>query len=224
MREPVKGVSEAGRRREARARATRERIVEAARRLFEGDGYAGTTVAAIAAEAGVATATVYQAFGTKQAILARALDLAIANDQEQVQLLDRAWLRLARGTGDPHRRLVLVVSHTSEVAARTAALKRAMRDAAASDPEVRDLMHEDHQRRLRTQSTLVGLLLEAHPLRPGLEPDDAVAAYFGLVNSDCYLLMVDELGWDLARWQRWLVRLLSHELFGSTDGVDEPRG
>lgn len=214
MREPVKGTSEAGQRREARARDTRDRIVEAARRLFESDGYAATTVTAIAAEAGVAAATVYQAFGTKPAILARALDVAITDDQAPVGLLDRPWLEQARQTADPHRRLALVVTHTSAVAARTAALKRAMRDAAATDPEVRELIREDHQRRLRTQAALVDLVLGGGHLRPGLSRDDAIAAYFSLVNSDCYLLMADTLGWDLERWQRWLVRTLDHQLLG----------
>ncbi|HNP15160.1 MAG TPA: helix-turn-helix domain-containing protein [Terrimesophilobacter sp.] len=192
--------------------------MEAARELFERKGYSATTVASIAAEAGVATATVYQAFGTKYAILARALDLAIVNGQNPVGLLDRPWVDRVRDTADPHDRLALVVNHTSEIAARTAALKRAMRDAAATDPEVGVLILEDHQRRLRTQRALVGLVLDATPLRPGLTRGDAVATFFGTVNSDCYLLMADSLGWDLDRWQRWLVQLLSHELFGTTAG------
>lgn len=221
MREPVKGKSEAGRRREARARATREQIVDAARGLFESRGYVNTPVTAIAREAGVAPATVYQAFGTKRAILARALDVAITDDQEPVALLGRPWVERARRTRDRHERLVLVVSHTSEVAARTAVLKQAMRDAAATDPDVRDLIREDHQRRLRTQHALVNILLEGHPLRPGLNRDDAVATYFGLVNSDCYLLMVDNLGWTLDDWRAWLVRLLSLELYGIDPGADQ---
>ena len=51
-----------------KAAETRRQIVRAARRLFVDSGYAGTTVEAIAAEAGVALATVYKAFGTKAAI------------------------------------------------------------------------------------------------------------------------------------------------------------
>jgi AcrR family transcriptional regulator len=174
-------------------------------------------VTAIAAEAGVAAATVYQAFGTKQAILARALDVAITDDQEPVGLLERPWLEQARQTADPRQRLAQVVTHTSAVAARTAALKRAMRDAAATDPEVRELIREDHQRRLRTQTALVDVVLDGGHLRPGLDRDDAVATYFSLVNSDCYLLMVDTLGWDLERWQYWLIGLLGHELFGAEE-------
>src|ERR1700730_612604 len=53
----------------------RRQIIRAARRLFVSLGYVGTTVEAIAAEAGVAVATVYQAFGTKAAISRTRSDL-----------------------------------------------------------------------------------------------------------------------------------------------------
>lgn len=212
MREPVKGNSDAGRRREARARVTRDRIVEAARRLFESHGYAATTVTAIATEAGVAAATVYQAFGTKYAILARALDTAITDDHVPMGLLDRPWLEQVRQSKDPYQRLDMIVQHTSTVAARTASLKQAMRDAAATDSEVRDLMREDHRRRLHTQTALVEILLEGVTLHPGVDRDEMVATYFGLVNSDSYLLMSDTLDWDLDRWQRWLIRVLAAQL------------
>ena len=64
MTEPVKGKTDAGRRREERARERRQRVVDAASRLFGERGYVATTVEAIAREAAVAPATVYQAFGT----------------------------------------------------------------------------------------------------------------------------------------------------------------
>ncbi len=55
--------------RQEQAAATRERIAEAARRLFGSAGYGSTSMEAIAAEAGVAVRTVYAAFGTKREIL-----------------------------------------------------------------------------------------------------------------------------------------------------------
>ncbi|HEX6419601.1 MAG TPA: helix-turn-helix domain-containing protein, partial [Acidimicrobiales bacterium] len=112
MADPVKGKSPAGRRREQRARATRQRIVAAATALFGERGYAATTVGAIAGEAGVAPATVYQAFGTKSAILKRALDEAIVGDAEPLPLLERDWVAAARREPDARRRLAIVVGHT----------------------------------------------------------------------------------------------------------------
>lgn len=173
---------------------------------------------AIAAQAGVAPATVYQAFGNKVALLARALDQAIVDDHESSGLLERPWLDGVRLLADPRDRLVEVVRHTSAVAARTAPLKRAMRDAAAADPELRALIELDHARRLATQTELVGVILGDSPPRPGLTREEAVATYFGVVNSEGYLVMAGSLGWDLPRWQRWLVDLLAHELLGDAPG------
>ena len=48
--------------RRQQAAATRLHILQAAQRLFEQQGYVATTMAAIAAEAGVALKTVYLAF------------------------------------------------------------------------------------------------------------------------------------------------------------------
>src|SRR5262245_11943890 len=74
--------------RQRQAGETRRQIVGAARRLFVASGYAGTTVEAIAAEAGVAVATVYQAFGTKAAI-ARELNDLIDEEAAVVAFADK---------------------------------------------------------------------------------------------------------------------------------------
>lgn len=214
MTEPVKGKTDAGRRREERARERRQRVVDAASRLFGERGYVATTVEAIAREAAVAPATVYQAFGTKQAILARILDVTIAGDAGPAALLDRDWVRQAARHPDPRQRLALVVKHTAQVAARTAAVKEVMRDAAASDPAVRQLLLEDDQRRYLTQQALTDLIIGAGSLRPGCDRDHAVATFFALVNSHGYQLLATQLGWSPDDWQRWLTGVLDRELFG----------
>src|SRR5919202_5200172 len=56
-------------RRRAAADATRERICAAAERLFLRDGYARTSIRAVARAAGVAEATVYVVFANKAALL-----------------------------------------------------------------------------------------------------------------------------------------------------------
>ncbi len=214
MGEPVKGKTEAGRRREERARHRRQRVADAALRLFLERGYVATTIEAIAREAAVAPATVYQAFGTKQAILARVLDVAIAGDAGPAALLDRDWARQAAQHPDPRQRLALVVQHTSQVAARTAPVKEVMRDAAAGDPAIRQLLREDDQRRYITQQALVDLVIGQDSLRTGCDRDHAVATFFSMVNSHCYQLLAAQLGWTPADWQDWLTSILDHEFFG----------
>lgn len=216
MRDPVKGKTEAGRRREQRALQTRARIASAGLRLFRERGYVATSVETIAAEAGVAPATVYQAFGTKQAILARALDTTIAGDAQPVPLLDRAWVTDARRQRDTNRRLAAVVRGAAQVAAHTAPLKEVMRDAAATDPTVRDLIREDHERRRETQRALTNIAIGNDHLRPGMTPDQAADAFFVLVNSDTYRLTTGALGWNEEKWHRWLIDVLTREFFGDS--------
>jgi AcrR family transcriptional regulator len=214
VKEPVKGTSEAGLRREERARQTRLRIVDAGLRLFLERGYVATTVEAIAQEAGVAPATIYQAFGTKQAVLASGLDVAIAGDHASVAVLDRDWVGGVRADPNPGHRLAAVVTHACEIAARTAPLKEVMRDAAATDGGIGTLIRQDHERRRTTQEAFVDLLIERRPLRAGLDRRLAADTFFALVNSHTYQLTVGHLGWTVAEWRDWLIRLLDAELFG----------
>lgn len=55
---------------------SKQRILETARALFRQHGYAGTTVRAIAAEAGVDPAMVFYFFGTKQGLFAATIEMA----------------------------------------------------------------------------------------------------------------------------------------------------
>ena len=82
-------------RREQQARATRARIIAAAARRFLARGYAGTTMRAVAADAGVALPTVELVFGTKAKLLKAVVDAAIGGDDEPVPMLDREWARQA---------------------------------------------------------------------------------------------------------------------------------
>jgi AcrR family transcriptional regulator len=218
MREPVKGKTEAGRRREERARRTRSRIVDAAITRFLRDGYVATTIETIAGDAGVAPATVYQAFGTKQAILARALDVVVAGDAAPVAVLERDWVARARQEADGRRRLALVVTGAAKTAARTAPIKEVIRDAAARDPAAAELLEQDTARRYATHTALVDLVVEALPLRAGIDRATAAATFFALVNSDTHRLLVGHAGWTTKRWTGWLEQVLERHLFGEEAG------
>ena len=215
MRQPVKGRSEAGRRRESRAYETRRRIAEAGLRLFLETGYAGTTMQAVAEAALVAPATIYQAFGNKLAVLAAALDITVAGDDASHGVLDQDWVDKVRREKNPDRQLRLVAEGTSRIAARTWPIKEVMRDAAATEVAARELISEDHEGRLRTQAALVDLLIEKRSLRPGMDRRRAVDTYFAIVNSTTYELLVVQRGWTLSEWQGWIVDVIARELFGA---------
>jgi len=215
MSQPVKGTTEAGKRRESRAHETRRRIIEAGLRLFLEKGYVNTTVQGIAQAARVAPATIYQAFGTKHAVLAAALDITVAGDDTPLAVLDRDWVDDARREKNQGRQLRLIVEGASQIAARTAPLKEILRDAAATEAAARELIREDHERRHRTQEGLVDLLIENRQLRAGIDRRRAVDTFFALVNSATYELLVTQRGWTLSEWQAWIADVIERELFGA---------
>lgn len=215
MPAPVKGKTEAGKRRESRARETRARIIEAGLRLFLEHGYGDTTVQAIAQAALVAPATIYQAFGTKHAVLAAALDVAIAGDDTPFAVLERDWVTNARHEQDRGRQLRLIVEGASQIAARTAPLKKILRDAAAAETAARDLIREDDKRRHRTQQGFVDILIEHRQLRCGIDRHRAADTFYAVVNSTMYELLVTQRGWTLPEWQTWNADLIERELFGA---------
>src|ERR687888_850381 len=140
MSEPVKSTRryDSPRRRE-QAAATRREILGAAQRLLEEHGYAATTMAAIAAEAGVALKTLYVAFETKAGILRALWHLLLRGDEDDVPIPERAWYRAVVAEPDPERKLRLGAHNARLVKERAAALMGVIRNAAATDADAAEL-------------------------------------------------------------------------------------
>src|SRR3954447_14382530 len=94
-------------RRREQAAATRREILQAAQRLFERQGYAATTMEAIAAEAGVALKTVDVAFETKSGLLRSLWRLLLRGDEADAPVGERGWYRRVLEEADPERQLRL---------------------------------------------------------------------------------------------------------------------
>ena len=101
--------------RQEQAGRSRWAMLQAARRLFLDQGYAATTMPAIAAAAGVSVQSVYKAFGNKPALLKAVFDVAIAGDDEPVPVLQREALGRVRAEPDPYRKLSLYGEFVAEV-------------------------------------------------------------------------------------------------------------
>src|SRR5918997_3232117 len=89
--------------RREQAAATRRRILEVAQPLFEHDGYTTTSMAAIAAAAGVSLKTVYLAFETKSGLLRALWHLLLRGDEDDAPVRERRWYREVLDEPDPER-------------------------------------------------------------------------------------------------------------------------
>ena len=68
-------------------RATRQRVLDAARALLLSRGYGGATIEAIARRAGVSVQTIYNTVGGKAAVLKAVYDTMLAGDDEPVPVM-----------------------------------------------------------------------------------------------------------------------------------------
>ena len=189
-------------RRQDAARRRRAAVVEAARRLFLSEGFAGTTIARIAGDAGVSEETVYKAFGNKIALVRAIRDQALAGAgpvhaerrSDRMQASEDDPRAIIRGWG------VLAV----EVAPRVAPVLLLVREAAASDRELARLQEEMDAARLTRMTHNARTLLKGNHLRSGITLDAATDVLWTYSSPELYDLLVMRRGWSVERYGRFI--------------------
>jgi AcrR family transcriptional regulator len=198
--------------RAARARETRQRILDAAGRLFVERGYLPTTMRAIAQEARVAIPTLYLSFGSKAGVLAATLDTTIVGDDAPVPVLDRPWVQELRAEEDGARAVTLLCEGIGQSLQRVAPLYATMR-AATGDADVAALLERGQQRRYLTERQLVALLAQKPGFNLQLDELRAADIIYGLLSEELYLLLCGKRGWTAEAWLAWVTATLSGQLF-----------
>ena len=191
-------------RRAEQARATRRQVVTEATRLFVAQGYAATSIASIAAAAGVAVQTVYAAFGNKRTILAAAVDQAIAGDDRPVVVNDRDWMRFVLESTEPATRLRAYAHAVGRIHSGAAHVFRVLDVASASDPALAELWQETMRRRRVGVTGVVTPIAEAGDLRDDLTTEEAIDVVWTLNGHDTYVNLVDHRHWTRERYEDWL--------------------
>ena len=209
----VTGGSVDGRR--ARSQRSSSRVLAASRDLFLEQGYARTTVEAIAARAGVAAQTVYNQFGTKCELLAAVLDRAIVGDAHPIAVIERPWFTV-REAEPAAEAIARFAAAGTAILARVAPLYDVIRSSSAL-PEVRRLLDDSRRRRRADQRHLAAALVATGQLRPDLDVDHAADVLYGLVNEDVYLLLSGDCGWSRKRFASWLAETMLDQLMTAPD-------
>lgn len=199
-------------RRKEQAAQTRRQIVQAARELFIARGYAGATIEAIGQEAGVAVETVYAAFGSKRAILARVLEVAVGGDERPIPILERDGPRAVLRETDQHRQIEGFTADMYAIMSRAAPVFEVMRAAAKTEPDIRSLLDGILEGRLQGMTAFVRGLMKNGPLRPGLTAAKAAETVWAVSSGEVFTLLVAERGWSEAEYKRWLADALTRLL------------
>jgi len=203
--------------RRRQALQTRREIVRAARRLFVSLGYVGTTVEAIAAEAGVAVATVYKAFGTKAAI-ARELNDLIDDEAGVAAVTQRVGL--ARR---PTELIEAAVALNLSLHEHCGDIIEATRAGAAVDTTLAQVYAEGTRRHDAGIRSVIDRLQVAGALRPELEPAQAVGLLSTLCSVEAFGELTRRHGWSLKECETWTVEALCRLLLRPALSKARPR-
>jgi AcrR family transcriptional regulator len=183
----------------------RPAIAAAARKLFIERGYAGTTIEAIAREAGYAVPTVYFHFGTKTAIVSYLIDQMEAEDivpQFQKSLQQANPLRMLEGT-----------AHIARITCeRWWDVYLLVRSAGRADPALSDASKKLDSGRMYGLRLFAEALDRGGHLRRGVDARRATDILWALASEDTYQRLVLERGWTHDEFETWLGTCLKREL------------
>jgi AcrR family transcriptional regulator len=203
QRRAVKGKRryDASSRRE-QARRNQSRIIEAAQRRFLDDGYALTTIAAIADDAEVSVDTIYKSFGGKPGLVRAVREHALRGGRSAPA--EQRSDKLQAGELDPRKIIEGWGRLTTEIAPRASPILLLLRDAAGTDPELDDLLEEMDGDRLRRMTDNARRLHAAGHLRPGITVAAAAEVMWTYSSPELYELLVLRRGMPLKRYGRFV--------------------
>lgn len=194
--------------RRAQAQANRDRILQAAHELFVAQGYAGTSIADIAAAAGLSVPTVFARFGSKVELLKQCVDTATVGDTDPVPFADRPEMVNIREGRTAHQVIERLAALIGSAAPRVVPIYMVMYGASDADPEIRSLARTMDAQRLAGAAQLARVVMD----RLGTDDEELAAEIRDLIwtmNSPQTLtLLVTERGWSLDRYETWVSRTL----------------
>ncbi len=204
MSDPVKPRRYRSSVREEQARRTRQAILDAARRLFAEQGYPATTIAQVAAAAGVAVDTVYASVGAKPVLMLLLMETAISGTDQAVPAEQRDYVQQVRAATSAKDKIRIYAAAVTEINVRMAPLHLVLRGAAATAPELAEIRDEISARRAANMRLFARDLAQTGELRPGLDPDEVADVVWSMNSAEYFSLLVRERGWAPDRLGTWL--------------------
>lgn len=219
----VKGVPTPSR--TEQALVTRRRMVHAAYRVFCAEGYLGTTMKAVADEAGVAVQTLYYTFHTKATLLDEAIGAAVVGfdqwreppaEPEVSDLLPwQQWWAMFEAASRIREALDVFVNHGAQVLERVGPLVAAMH-GAAGDPDAASVVRVAEARRAGAYQEAVRVLArKPGGLRRGVSEAAATDVLVVLFSAELYQALSAGRGWTRTRCTSFFRQLLASQLLGA---------
>ena len=187
--------------RQQQAAETRAAVLGAAVQLFGERGWAATGMREVARAAAVSVETVYAGFGSKSDLLMAALDVAVVGDAEPVPVARRPEF-LALGSGTREQRIAAAARVVTASHERIASIYLALREAAASDPDIARRLRELEGRRRVSVEEAISLITGRAATT---KERDGVWA---VLSVEVYQLLTELSGWTPQQYQAWVIALI----------------
>jgi AcrR family transcriptional regulator len=209
-------------RRQEQARQARERIMDVALEKFLADGFASTTVAAIAEDAAVSPDTLYKAFGGKpglvRALCERGLQGSGATPAEQRSDA------LLQSEQNPTQLMLALGRMACEVAPRVAPLMLLLKAAVDTDPDMEQLLTELNDTRLQRMTDNARHLIGRGIIRSDLSVEEAGEISWIYTSPELYGLLVGDRGWSPERFGAFVGHSLAAALLPPYDQAHTSSG
>lgn len=207
-RDRVQLMAQANTSRKERAARTRRSILQAARRLFSEHGYAGTTIEAIATEAGVAEQTVYYVFNTKAQLLSELFMLMAGRSDEPVVTSSREWVEESMTASDGRRTLALACESGTDISQRFAPIHPTVIAAMATEPDIADAWNLIMSARWDTIRAQMEVIAANGDLRSNLTAESAADISSTINSIETYRLLTEGRNWQRSQYKTWVYRTL----------------
>lgn len=192
--------------RNAQAAQTRERILIAAKNLFESEGFECVTIEKIAQAADVSIPTVYSLFQSKRGVLRALMDEVLPPDQFD------ALVEMSIQEKSPEIRLSLSAKIARQMYDAEKVQMNLFRGAVVLAPEFKELEKEREMRRYSRQEVTIKAMVREKSLAKGLSEIKARDILWAFTGRDMYRMLVVEQGWASEEYEKWLSQLLVDNL------------
>lgn len=211
--------------RKDKALATRRRILVAAYELLCEQGYAATTIAAIAKRAGVAEQTLYFTFRSKPAIVTEVIHASVAGFDGWTPTLDAdvrkdhltalreglPWFVPFEAEPNPRRAIERYFEACGEIFERVGPLLAAL--SGIGIPELRATLARSEALRAEASGLILGVLKKKGAgLRADLKPARARDIFLTLTSTTLYNELTIGRGWSQRQATQWLATVLADQI------------
>jgi len=194
-------------RRQEIAHRNRQAVLDVAERRFLRDGYASTTIAAIAEEAGVSSELIYKVFKGKGGLVKAIYERGLAG-VGPVPAYQRSDQMREQHT-DPRTIMREWGLLTAEVAATLTPIRLLLRAAATTDPDMAALLDHTENQRLERMRHHAEFLLQRGYVRPDVTLDEATDILWACSSTEFYELLVLQRKWPLPRFAHFITDFMT---------------